>query len=658
MRGLLLLLLTILFAGQVTAQTVRVTSGEHGSFTRLVLSVPSGSRWDFGRTVDGYAFRLPGTVPNWEIGSVFDRIPRTRLASISVDSDANLRLGLGCACHAVPFAFRPDVIVIDIRDGQPPAGSSFELTFDGQKAAPVIPIALPRPRPRPVQAAALDWVDLVLKDRDAAPPQPATVATLPPIPDPALQALQEELLKGFARAAGEGLIDPVTRLKPRDDSGARPGPVPPPLRIGSPVEAQTGLSDPPPLSAEGERCPSPETLQVENWGDARPVSVQMADHMADLVGEFDQPSPDAVANAVRFHLFLGFGAEARALLRAFPTDHPDQPFWLSLGRIVDGDPDPAGALRGLAACDGPAAFWSMMSDPAVPTVQVNKNALLRAFSALPPHLRRTLGPPLINRFLAAEDQATAAALNDMLLRLPGAPDARQQIAAARVADALGSAPAAEEMLSDVLADPGPAQPEALVALVDLHLKDARPLDRATVDALAAFLAQAESPAAKEALARAHLLALALSGDFDAAFAALPAVSQAQNDLWSLLSGGPDEALLVHAVGAEGTALPVPTRNAIAERLLSLGFVQEAARWSPDPLTLPTPEPQPLRQTILARNWAELGPDAPEPWRNLAEKADQAVETGAPPLARSRSLTTASAETRAAVQALLDSLPEP
>ena len=659
MPNILLVLILVLMATPLGAQTVRVTTGEHESFTRLVLSIPPGADWEFGTTDDGYAFRLPGRAPSWDIGSVFDRIPRDRLASIAVGPEGeSLRLVLGCTCHAMPFEFRPGVIVIDLRNGLPPAGSAFERRLEIAGSEPELAAPSLRPRPRPGAAPAFDWVRLSLD-----PPAGTTLprgpeSMLPSLPDPALQAMQAELLKGFARAASEGLIDPVSRPPAPGTPPTRPSPAPPTLRIGAPLDARTGLSPPVDLSASGAICPAEDILGLERWGEAAPVSVQFAGAMTNLVGEFDQPTNEAVTKAVRFHLFIGFGAEARALLAAFPVDHPDRPFWLSLGRILDGDPDPQGPFRGLAGCDGPAALWATLADPSLAGDEVNKNALLRAFSSLPPHLRRHLGPSLIDRFLQADDRATASALNDMLQRLPGLPDARQRISAARIADSLGSGAQAQTMLDEVLADPGPAQAEALIALVDLHLEDRRPLPPTVADSIGSFLSQSSAPEDATPLARAHVLALALSDQFDKAFAGLSAAPEAQGELWSLLANGPDDAILLHAMGADATPLPETIRSQIAERLMTLGFPREAARWSSRPVPAPNGQDAPYRQAILARSWAALGPDAPESWRQLAAKLDPTEAPPGPPLARGRSLADESAETRAAVESLLADLPEP
>lgn len=653
-----LLLTLMVLAVPAAAQSVRVSSGEHGEFTRLVLTIPPMADWQFGRTEDGYAFRLRGTAAQYDIDTVFNRIGRNRLAALRENSaDGSLRLGLACACHAMPFEFRPGVVVIDLHDGQPPVGSTFEALLDGQSVGGATVEAPPRPRARPGPMAQYDWVATALGrpgfDTGAGPK-----AQLPGPPDPSLALMKQQLVEGFARAASEGLIEPVPSLPAAKDTDTRSGSEAPPIRIGDPLDTRSGLSPSVTLSAEGNSCPSPESLALEAWGDSRPPAVQFAEHVAGLVGEFDVPSNDAVAKAVRFHLHLGFGAEARAILQAFPTDHPDQPLWISLGRILDGDSDELGAFRGLAACDGPAALWAALADPAVSPAEVNRDAMVRSFSALPAHLRRLVGPPLVERFLAAGDKSTAIALNTSLQRVPGKPDARQQITAARIAGSFGADPMAKEMLSEVLADPGPAQTEALVALVEMHVKERRPIDPAVADSLSAFLAQSDGNGGDPELARAHVLALALSDRFEEAFSALPEAPSARSDIWSLLSDGPDAAVLQHAIGADVSQQTPEVRSALAERLLTLGFVEEAQRWSTVPLPLPRRDRTATQQSIAARAWSDLGTDAPDHWRNLAEKLIKAEPVPDAPLAQGRSLAAMSVETRMAIDALLSALPDP
>lgn len=661
LRALTLMLL-LLLPRPVLGQVATVLSGEHDGFTRLVVTLPAPpGDWRLGRSAAGYVLDVAGGQPQFDLGRVFDRITRNRLSAIWADpADGRLQLGLACACHAIPFEYRPGTLVIDLRDGPPPAGSAFEQGLDGktlpplQAASPLRPRPRPRPRSGPDQAA-FNWLDLQMQDRLPAPGT-GLPAAVPPMPDRALLALEADLLMDFSRAAADGLIDPVTRLPAATAPEGRPNAPHGNLRLGETLDARSGLSAAAPLAADGTACPTPESLAIADWGDARPVSLQFAEAMANLTGEFDHPDPEQVRRAARFLLHIGFGAEARALLAAFPLDHPDLARLRSMGRLVDGAPDPAGAFRGLAACDGPAALWAALADPALPPAAIDRPALLRAFSSLPPPLRRNLGPPLAERFLNAKDTATATALQEAILRLPGLPDPRSQVMAARLSGAMGLGAQASDHLDAALADSGPAQHQALIALVDLHLAEGRALDPGIADSLSAFLPQMEGTTDHPALLRAHVLALGLEGRFDEAFAALPAAPEAAAALWRLLSAGPDSAILLHAIGAETMQIPQDTRTAIAERLLQLGFPDQARLWSPLVISQPAPPDSPAAQAGTAPEpQGEAGAD---PLQRLASLLSPPPAPDAPGLALGRDAAARSAETRATIESLLSTLPAP
>lgn len=659
----LLLLLLLLAVRPALAQTVTVTSGDHTDFTRLVLTLPAATDWTVSRTPDGYAFRLPGVQPGYDLTGVFARISRNRLAAIWADpDDGSLRIGVGCPCHALPFEFRPGTVVIDIKDGQPPPGSSFERTAAGELLPALSVKPPPRPRPRRTEAPQpYEWHRFALEAGGSGGTSPPGLPPLPD-PDPYLLALRDDLLLEFSRAASEGLIDPALPSGPMESAQTRASPAPTNLRLGEPVDARTGLTVQRNLAAEGEICPDDASLALSDWGDTRPVPVQMAESIAGLTGEFDRPDPSAVARAMRFLLHLGFGAEAGALLDAFPVDHPEAPLWRSLARLVDGDADPDGAFSELGACDGAAALWAALADPTLAPGAINTAALLRAFSALPPHLRRNLGPGLAEGFLTKGDLTTATALHQVLSRLPGPPDPRTMILDSRMSSAYGAGSEATQALETVLEDPGPAQLEALVAMVELHASEARPLDPELADALAAYLPQVRDTPQQPAVMRAHILALALTDRFDEAFAALPQSPETAADLWRLLSTGPDHAILHHAIGAQTDTAPQSVREAIATRLRALGFPGEAASWLPvlnvTSASPPDANRAPRDAAILARDWDALGDDAPEHWQALAAQLAAETPTDSAPLAQSRALAATSAETRAAISALLEALPQP
>ncbi|HEX9857991.1 MAG TPA: hypothetical protein VGA75_06510, partial [Paracoccaceae bacterium] len=154
----LILLLAPLAPGRAAAQVIAVKSGEHDTFTRLVLETGAPVGWALGRTTDGYELRLDRDGFRFDLSQIYRRVPRHRLAAIWVDpASGTLHLGIGCACHALPFEFRPGIVVIDLRDGPPPAGSSFEQAFEQALARKTPAPSAPADRPQPEAGVLPDW---------------------------------------------------------------------------------------------------------------------------------------------------------------------------------------------------------------------------------------------------------------------------------------------------------------------------------------------------------------------------------------------------------------------------------------------------------------------------------------------------------------------
>lgn len=736
----LLVLLVMAVPLMAAAAPVVVKSGEHDGFTRLVLEYEGPVNWQVGRTSDGYELRLEGEAPAYDLSVVFDIIGKSRLAAIWVDpASKDLRIGIACNCHAIPFEFRPGIVVIDLRDGGPPKGSSFELALDGSDIdiRPVRPAPRPKARPTLPKSGGYDWIRLAVPPRGAAPaaekPMPAKADPAPvelDVIDPDFQPLRDSLLRQLSRGAAQGVVEMAL---PRLPEAQRQGPPFPSVRIGDGelpgVSAGAGLPEHQNIASEGRECVPAEALDIASWGDERPVFEQMAEAMGGLSGEFDKPDTAALTRAVHFNLHLGFGAEVRQLMLAFPVDAPDGAVWKSLAYLLDGEPDPDPYFAGLASCEGPSALWALLSDP-VPTkgTPIAARAVLLAFSALPIHLRRHLGSDVADRFLAMDDINSARAIRDAVLRAPGGEARDAELLQARMDMATGDHGAAAMRAEEALKEPGPRSGEALIAFTEAQVAQTLPIEAEIAMALAAMLPEHAGSPEEPQYRRATTLAAAASGDFGTALAQSGADGATVTDLWRLLARlGSDDDILAHAILPPGEAVPAvegSTMAQLAERLIGLGFPADALRWlTPaenfDPLLrakahLAVPDPgaaiavldgttDPAALMLRARahqmlgdeeqaaqvfaaagdeasgwraegraqNWKALASDGPAPWKDAAASvldaqanpptaaegaAAEGVASGS--LARSRQLVENSAATRAALDALLATLPAP
>ncbi len=593
------LILVLLSVGAARAETVAIASGEHEGFSRIVLDLAQPTPWEFGRTADGYQLRLDRSGVRFDMTEVFRTIPRTRLAAIWADPDTgDLHLGIGCACHAQPFEFRPDIIVIDIKDGPPPERSSFEQTLTGAQM-PLLAARLPlRPRSRPASARPTDadWARMFRESH-------AAVTALPP---PELQEMRQNLLVQLSRSASQGLVDmamppdgPAADIQVKGSLAGNHVAT----SFGPGVAVLTARDPDPELTPQGDICIEDSRLEVALWADDRSFADQLAETRAAAVGEFDRPDPEVVSRQTRLLLHFGFGAEARDTIAAFEIRPPDAALWETMGSIIDGDPVGAdNPFAGQADCDTNAALWSVLSRPVLRlSDRPEKTAVLRAFSGLPLGLRRQLGPGLAERFLAIDDTASARTVRDAMLRAPGDPGDAAQLAEARIDLHDGRPEEAVARIEAVAGDGGPMLPQAMIDLVDARVSQGSPVDPETVAALAALVQEQGKGPLGPALRRAEGLALALGGDFAAAFE----ISAGGNpdfdaDLWPLLAAGGSDSVLLSQAVLPREAVPATdpaTATTLARRLIDLGFPDAGLAW------LPPAEGNPERMLLAAR--AEL-----------------------------------------------------
>lgn len=593
------LLILLPLAGPVSAEPVRVYSGEHGDFTRLVVELPPDTDWTVGRTPTGYSLAVNGPAPpDYDLTAVWQRIARTRITALDADAaTGTLRLTLGCDCHLFPFEYQPGVVVLDIKPGPAPQGSAFEAAFVDP------PPSLP-PSPGGDRAAGYDWLSIPSGTSGRRP-----VTTLPlPTGEVSLEPVRDALLEQIARGAADGVVDMGLPLPDQAALTDQLAPLPwSSIRIG---EQPGVLVSDPDVFAEGmlpaSTCATDEDLDLASWGEDGSPTDLLSAARSGLYGEFDAPDPEAVLRSVRLHLYLGFGAEAaqQAGLLDLESEDRSLAYYRSMARLVDGESDPDTPFANMLDCDGPAALWAALARDRLPAGPgVNRDAILRAFLALPPHLRSHLGSPLAEKFLARDDADAVRVIRDAIERTPNADPGAVALLDAESDLRLGDPESAQDHALEAVALDG-NQAEALVALVETHFRQLQPISSDVPDALMALRGETSGTALAAEVDRALVLSLGLSGRTEAAFLDPAATGDTLIDLWRVIQDrATDSDFLRRAVLPEGETPPDLDADldlAIANRLLALGFPDAALVWTGP--VLPADQPD-LR---LAAAEAELG----------------------------------------------------
>ena len=696
----LVLVLASVFGTSALAEPVRVQTGEHADFSRVVLQFARPTAWTIGRTARGYGLRLGRPEVVLDLSGAFDLIPRTRIKAMEGGTgETDLQILTDCTCHVEAFEDRPGILVIDLHDGPPPPLSRFETVLAGSELESPADVAAPTRAaaallaaretvaestsgllslfwkrtldPRPLKPASSKEIEIatverpadvpVLKDHGAAhqtapdlpmagmkemqvPGTPShtvphemviphTEAAVVDPQDPTFQlhpgssridTARDVLLQELSRAASQGLVEvaqadrPVLATMPPEPEPATVAVEPPPEPNDHvTITAETSIDrdallEPASRSVtpDGVSCIPDSALALPDWGDDRPAAEQISERRQALVGEFDEATSESVAAMAHLYLYLGFGAEAGETLRAFPTVVPDSDLLDIMGSVMDdGQPAP-GRLAAMADCEGAAALWAVLATPQLVLGQaVDTKAVIRNFSALPLHLRRLLGPKLSNRFLSIGDEGTARTIQGAVTRAAGDPGAEARLVDAKLDLTHDDKAAAETTLADVVAEDGPASPEALILLIETQIEQGMTVDKATVDTAAAMAFEHRGTPLGSQLARIEVLATAASGNFDGAFATLavqtgvgPEAMPAEldEDLFALLASKADDATyLRHIFGATDrlveAALSRELRQAMAGRMVGLGFPDQARS-----VLAAAPSPKAADRLLLAR----------------------------------------------------------
>nr|WP_319947368.1 hypothetical protein [uncultured Shimia sp.] len=580
------------------SEPLQINSGEHEGFTRLVVTMPSPEReWSISGDNKTWALAIDGDDIQYETDGVFSKIARDRLTSLQ-DKDGLLQLGLACNCSVKAYTFASQYIVIDIADpvSQPANAATtihhFPHIFAGHSSN--------------LNESKTDLSDLrngtpsVLPETSGALDLGAILVTQSQV-----GSAQQALLKEISRATSQGVLKPVgaqeANLKtPRlTEHGARlpetepQNPPPQPeeqinLNVKSSVmDNKTLAIVEQSLSYATQRCVDDSVLNVTEWGNNQTFAQQIALLRSRLVSDIDIVDETTSNLLAKAYVHFGFGAEALQVLKL--TDRtPETHIVESLAHIIgNSSPRRANPFLGQSSCSGNVALWAVLSgDNSVQ--DLNENAVLRSFSALPFHLRAMLAPELSGQLIELGHNDSAALALQMVDRSGKTSSPSLEMAGADVAQAQGFSQKNTKILEKLAFEDSDFTPVAIAKLVEQYWEEQLPPPADIISLLDAFVLEHRESSFGPKLRRAKLYSSMLQSDFANAFDVVEEIDTkdgsdasklARSILVQAVSEHADDFDTISLFSSENLATVDISPNAalaMAERLFQAGFLTQAA----------------------------------------------------------------------------------
>ncbi|NIY79323.1 hypothetical protein HCZ23_07550 [Celeribacter sp. HF31] len=657
------------------AETIDVRSGEHAGFSRLVMQFPTDVDWEFGRLDGQYEFRANMDDITFNTGEIFQKIPRSRIENVEVGA-GYLRLTTPDNVHADVFELRAGRIVIDIKDGAAPPTSSFEAELviaNKNVGSDIVDESVEEFMPSVQTNTTLtssdgddgftsvsdDWIVelepvelpiIISKSiEDDVAPNPSAAALTDTLDQQiALKSdrvddLERQLLEQIGRAVSQGLLEPdVTETEKvveetrsyQEQQGAATHAIEDveiaieePVQERSHIRIQSSIDREQNHQAEqamtdghGTVCLDNSLVQITDWGKPLEEGLDIPERRAATIGEFDLPHPEGVKRLAQYYLYLTFGAEAKSVLTDFGVTVEGHDILSAMADIMDqGYTDDPGRLAQQFGCDGAVAFWSVMAKENLNTWETyNLDSVLSTFSALPIHLRRYLGPPLSERFIAINDLDSAKYIQNAILRTEGDHGDAFDLLDAELELVDGNLDEGVQKLENIVDENGDTAPEALVRLILTKVSEGAEIDKRLAENAEAMAVEFRGSAYEGTLQNAAFLARIYSGGADIALRQMLASPSAhritdsqKNYLLSqaleILARDADDAtflkiVLAHQDDIFKADIANSTRLKVSERLLDMGFFE----MSLDYMSGYSGQDEHVSKLILAKAFLGLG----------------------------------------------------
>ena len=590
----------LLLPFEANAQTVTIKSGEHGTFSRIVLNSSSLGPWRLVRRGNTQILDFPSFKGQFNIEDVFRRIDRTRISDVS-SKGSKLELQMACDCAIRVYKHTGNLLVIDVNDrpNLPVAQMENKIVHFGKVKKlsftpsvflvekPIIEKLTPQQIPSTETSGLFSPLNLVSSENN-----PRTKA----FPKALLQTLQGQLARDFGTASSLGflrtskpaqhaLLNPTSNL-PRAQTVTEFEKVDSDLELVPPtVPFLNGYKN----SSQDRHniCKSTIDLDVAAWSDGRPLVEQLSTLSANLFNPLGKQNLEVTLKLARLYLHFGFGAEAKHILNSH-VDLVNN--WTELSFIADILEEKASNwpqfLPNKNDCNGPVTLWlSLSENGGRPFATSWKDEILYELSLLPVTLRRIIAPKISALFLNAKDVESAQAALRTITRIDGRLESSAALEAGTMFLEANNHKKALEVLETITPN-SEAAVKALLKKTEIKLRENLNISDDDINLLGAYITEYNRSNLATELRFARIRSLSKLGRFTQAFSETNAMNTTEqvpmkhaiySDLVSFASDTSFAQNTLERIEGEPISLEPSLSLAIADRLVSLGFVAEGSR---------------------------------------------------------------------------------
>ncbi|MFD1342217.1 hypothetical protein [Litorisediminicola beolgyonensis] len=353
------------------SSSAQVMTGEHGTFTRIVVPHDQGVSWTLvpGLRENEFLMQFQSEIERPELANAFAKINRNRLSGLEW-TNRGLEIKISCDCHLESFSVEEKYAAIDVIP-------NFTLAKEVNIPKMVDPRVIIPMNSSHTTASLIESLEDTKEN---------SIKTNEQLQPPLYrQKIKRKILKGVL--SGYLQPDATSKIKP----------------ISKFEETAE-------ISTKKESCAQFNISRNQIASDLRS---EIATSRAQLVDGTGLPAKaDELA---RLFLAAGLVAEARGTTE-FLTKDAASPL-LVIADIIETGFIETELAQSLLACDPEAALWSAFSDK-LPQGSLNGTEVLSAFDSWPEPLRRILGPELSSRLEGHGLPDASAAILSRLERSP------------------------------------------------------------------------------------------------------------------------------------------------------------------------------------------------------------------------------------------------